>query len=280
MPQSDGNDPAACVNVASAFRIAMWIPSLSKLSLLPVPTLWVCWRYLTCIPRSVGTVFVACTIVVAALRIVMWILSLCRKSCLCCKVVAALGDSHVIVSCCKLTLTPVLKLWQCLWFSRVFSKSIGAVFTATLWLCWRFSRVFLVSLSCLCCNVVAALKILTCILCLLELCFAAKSALLILMWIPRQLKTDACTSLVALLRMLASSLRLLALSLLNCCDGVDDSNVCSQSLWVVFAAALSPSWRFSSLLEIDWLIDDRLYSAILRSLEQTHSARMWFYMSD
>ena len=29
-----------------------------------------------------------------------------------------------------------------------------------------------------------------------------------------------------------------------------------------------------------WLIDDRLYSAILRSLEQTHYARMWFYMSD
>ena len=26
--------------------------------------------------------------------------------------------------------------------------------------------------------------------------------------------------------------------------------------------------------------DDRLYSAILRSLEQTHSARMWCYMSD
>ena len=29
-----------------------------------------------------------------------------------------------------------------------------------------------------------------------------------------------------------------------------------------------------------WLIDVRLYSAILRSLEQTHCARMWFYMSD
>ena len=28
------------------------------------------------------------------------------------------------------------------------------------------------------------------------------------------------------------------------------------------------------------LIDDRLYSAILRSLEQTHCARRWFYMSD
>ena len=30
---------------------------------------------------------------------------------------------------------------------------------------------------------------------------------------------------------------------------------------------------------LEW-IDDRLYSAILRSLEQTHCARMWCYMSD
>ena len=30
----------------------------------------------------------------------------------------------------------------------------------------------------------------------------------------------------------------------------------------------------------DWLIDDHLYSTILRSLEQTHCARLWFYMSD
>ena len=30
----------------------------------------------------------------------------------------------------------------------------------------------------------------------------------------------------------------------------------------------------------NWLIDDHLYSAILRSLEQTHCACMWFYMSD
>ena len=169
MPQSDGNDPAACVNVASAFRIAMWIPSLSEPSLLPVPTLWMCWRYLTCIPRFVGTVFVACTIVVAALRIAMWILSLCRKSCVCCKVVAPLGDCHVIASCCKLTLTPVLKLWQCLWFSRVFlnllelfllqhcdfvedshvfSWSLWAVFVATLSLRWRFWHAFFVCWNC------------------------------------------------------------------------------------------------------------------------------------
>ena len=35
---------------------------------------------------------------------------------------------------------------------------------------------------------------------------------------------------------------------------------------------------------IDWwsliLIDDHLYSDFLRSLEQTHCARLWFYMSD
>ena len=31
---------------------------------------------------------------------------------------------------------------------------------------------------------------------------------------------------------------------------------------------------------IIFLIDDRLYSAILRSIEQTHCDRMWFYMSD
>ena len=29
-----------------------------------------------------------------------------------------------------------------------------------------------------------------------------------------------------------------------------------------------------------FLFDDHLYSAILRSLEQTHCARLWFYMSD
>ena len=32
-------------------------------------------------------------------------------------------------------------------------------------------------------------------------------------------------------------------------------------------------------IQSDWLIDDRLYSAILHSLEQTHCACMWFYMS-
>ena len=32
--------------------------------------------------------------------------------------------------------------------------------------------------------------------------------------------------------------------------------------------------------ETAWLIDDHLYSAILRSLEQTHCACLWFYMRD
>ena len=31
---------------------------------------------------------------------------------------------------------------------------------------------------------------------------------------------------------------------------------------------------------IDWLIDDHLHSTILRSLEQTHCSRLWFYMSN
>ena len=40
-------------------------------------------------------------------------------------------------------------------------------------------------------------------------------------------------------------------------------------------------WQFDCPeVTLYWLIDDHLYSAILRSLEQTHCARMWFYMSD
>ena len=39
--------------------------------------------------------------------------------------------------------------------------------------------------------------------------------------------------------------------------------------------------HFSTLKQPKWCLnDDRLYSVILRSLEQTHCARMWFYMSD
>ena len=34
------------------------------------------------------------------------------------------------------------------------------------------------------------------------------------------------------------------------------------------------------MLMLAFHFDDRLYSAILRSLEQTHCARMRFYMSD
>ena len=40
-------------------------------------------------------------------------------------------------------------------------------------------------------------------------------------------------------------------------------------------------WRnIAGMSMIDWLIADHLYSAILRSLEQTHCACLWFYMSD
>ena len=46
-----------------------------------------------------------------------------------------------------------------------------------------------------------------------------------------------------------------------------------RQLW--FPTGINKVYRY-----FDWLIDDRLYSAILRSLEQTHCACMWFYMSD
>ena len=44
-------------------------------------------------------------------------------------------------------------------------------------------------------------------------------------------------------------------------------------------------WRASScfffvVFFFGFFIDDHLYSAILRSFEQTHCARLWFYMSD
>ena len=44
---------------------------------------------------------------------------------------------------------------------------------------------------------------------------------------------------------------------------------------VFHQGGLSSGWSFNRV----WLIDDHLYSAILRSLEQTHCARLWFYMS-
>ena len=66
----------------------------------------------------------------------------------------------------------------------------------------------------------------------------------------------------------------------------------SSSYRNVWAAHWSRDYSTSVLLAtsfgMDWsagifhpkLIDDPLYSAILRSLEQTHCARLWFYMSD
>ena len=46
------------------------------------------------------------------------------------------------------------------------------------------------------------------------------------------------------------------------------------------ALLLGQTGSSSKQVVIDWLIDDHLYSAILRSLEQTHCARLWFYTSD
>ncbi len=51
-------------------------------------------------------------------------------------------------------------------------------------------------------------------------------------------------------------------------------------LWFVHSWGWFDYCPLDPLLLIDWLIDDHLYSAILRSLEQTHCARLWFYMSD
>ena len=47
-------------------------------------------------------------------------------------------------------------------------------------------------------------------------------------------------------------------------------------------AVVTAKWVVSDYVypAFEFEFDDRLYSAILRSLEQTHCARMWFCMSD
>ena len=55
----------------------------------------------------------------------------------------------------------------------------------------------------------------------------------------------------------------------------------TQVIMTVIAIFTFPTYvKTTPIPTIDWLIDDHLYSAILRSLEQTHCARLWFYMSD
>ena len=49
--------------------------------------------------------------------------------------------------------------------------------------------------------------------------------------------------------------------------------------WFPFSFAKLPKTPSSQKTERR-STDDRLHSAILRSLEQTHCAHMWFYMSD
>ena len=51
-------------------------------------------------------------------------------------------------------------------------------------------------------------------------------------------------------------------------------------LWPQLTARTLSVGVTQSLHTAERLIDDRLYSAIPRSLEQTHCARMWFNMSD
>ena len=57
--------------------------------------------------------------------------------------------------------------------------------------------------------------------------------------------------------------------------------LCPSQLWNIKMALIAacPPWCIGHS-GFDWLIDDHLYSAILRSLEQTHCARLWFYVSD
>ncbi len=59
------------------------------------------------------------------------------------------------------------------------------------------------------------------------------------------------------------------------CGGPLQSSTVPLSL-----AGLEPTCPGTQERVREVLIDDRLYSAILRSLEQTHCARMWFYVSD
>ena len=58
--------------------------------------------------------------------------------------------------------------------------------------------------------------------------------------------------------------------------------MCAHILIILVQASTSTCWFSGSVhfYNWHWLIDDHLYSAILRSLEQTHCARLWFYVSD
>ena len=67
----------------------------------------------------------------------------------------------------------------------------------------------------------------------------------------------------------------------------------SVSIFILYSVLSCVTWKYTSTQNQAWcweysssctifffFFDDRLYSAILRSLEQTHCARMRFYMSD
>ena len=62
-------------------------------------------------------------------------------------------------------------------------------------------------------------------------------------------------------------------------------NACGLQSVLSPIVLVSVEWTSDDILyrsrqQEEQLIDDRLYSVILRSLEQTHCARTWFYMSD
>ena len=51
-------------------------------------------------------------------------------------------------------------------------------------------------------------------------------------------------------------------------------------VWTILPVVYCPDATKTEMVSLIFLIDDRLYSAILCSLQQTHCAHMWFYMSD
>ena len=70
------------------------------------------------------------------------------------------------------------------------------------------------------------------------------------------------------------------LNIMDCVDRIRQTEV----ILLISCSGYDERLMWSMCFATDWrslnLIDDRLYSAILRSLEQTHCARMRFYMSD
>ena len=87
-------------------------------------------------------------------------------------------------------------------------------------------------------------------------------------------KTDALPPLPSPSRILSLSLDAQAIAVEKLGTHIDKSGLKKRCMFHSHVCACLVDWK-EELFD-----DDRLYSAILRSLEQTHCARMWFYMSD